>query len=434
VLQQCENIRDWTNEEIELLEAVAAQVGIALAQARLLEQETQNRKLLQEAKNKVEVANHAKSIFLTNISHELLTPLNAILGFSQLMVQDLNLNFQQQDQLTIINRSGERLLNLIKDVLEMSKIEAGKTFLNPLPFDLHHLLYQLWQTFEPQAKLKHLLLQFNLAPDLPLYIVGDESKLRQVLTNLLSNAIKFTDAGSVIMDVESRELGIGTRILPLQVSPSPFVLRVARTPSERVSDAKVQHTNGLPVASVEENTTKWPHQQLLFAPHSLFFSIKDTGRGIAPEERENIFQPFVQAVSTNQAEGGTGLGLAISHKFVQLMGGNLQVISTVGDGSTFYFDINVTLAGSTRIKDCVGKARLLYTNDLPSDLVNNSLQIMPVQWIADLHQAAIEADGDTILRLVEQIPHAQANLAVELTQLTHLYDFDAIIELSRGKP
>lgn len=400
VLHQCNRIRDWTKDEIELLEAVAAQVGIALAQARLLEQERENSKLLQIAKNQAEAANHAKSTFLANMSHQLRTPLNAIIGFSRLMQQNFAINAQQQEYLKIINRSGKSLLNLVNDVLEMAKIEAGQTRLNSISFDFHSLLQNLWSTFQPLAEAKKLSLQFDLVPNLPQHISGDESKLKQVLSNLLNNAIKFTQKGKITLLVSTK-------------------------------------TNNQEFSSLSPPS-------LLF----LSFQIQDTGCGIASKDINKLFQPFVQT-SSYKTENGTGLGLAISNEFVQLMGGNLEVKSTLGEGSTFYFTITVQLLESTQFSDCKIQASTVnlledsqpnnltkeLTGEIPKDITQQitrqNLKIMSNEWIASLNQAAIEVDADTIFKLIEQIPNQYQLLTEEITKLTRKYDFDAIIALSR---
>ena len=380
VLHQCDKIRHWTKDEIEILEAVAAQVGIALAQAKHLEQEKENAKLLKIAKNQAEAAKQAKTALLANMSHELRTPLNAIIGFSEVIQKNLPLDAQQQEYLKIINRSGKSLLNLINDVLEMAKIETGQTTLNSIPFDLHSLLQNLWSTFQPQAQTKHLSLQFDLPQDLPQHILGDESKLHQILSNLLSNAIKFTDTGTVI-------------------------LRVSHT--SRVS----QHKKTV----------------------SLSFQVEDTGCGISHDEMDKLFKPFVQTTCGYQAGNGKGLGLAISHEFVELMGGNLEVKSTQSKGSIFHFNIMVNIAESSH-SSTIQAPRLYLSENLDSQAsIDEHLQTMSPEWIASLRQAAIEVDGDTVFRLIERIPHEYQILADKLTKLTRNYDFDAIIALSKGE-
>ncbi|BAY25758.1 multi-sensor hybrid histidine kinase [Calothrix sp. NIES-2100] len=244
------------------------------------------------AKEAAEAANRAKSTFLANMSHELRTPLNAILGFAQLMERDTTLTSKQRQSLATINRSGEHLLNLINDVLDMSKIEAGCIVLHPEPFDLHQLLQTLHDMFQIRARAKQLSLKFEIAANLPRYVNADEGKLRQVLINLLSNAVKFTSKNTVIL----------------------------RTSAEmrRLDDRQKQSC-------------------------ILYFEIEDTGRGIAPEDMDKLFQPFVQS-NSKQAIEGTGLGLAISRQFIRLMGGDINCSSSLGRGSTFRFHLLVTLA------------------------------------------------------------------------------------------
>ncbi|MFC2053236.1 PAS domain S-box protein [Chloroflexota bacterium] len=245
------------------------------------------------ARREAETANQAKSIFLANMSHELRTPLNAILGFTQLMDGDSNLTPDQQENLEIINQSGENLLALINDVLEMSKIEAGRVKLREKTFDLHNFLDSLEEMFRFQAENKGLDLSFQFAEDVPRYVMSDEGKLRQVLSNLVGNAVKFTQEGSI----------------KVNVSTSPYE-------SERLE---------------------------------LHFDVHDTGPGIAPEDLEAVFDPFVQAANltnliSTQAPEGTGLGLSISQQFVRLMGGDITVSSKLGLGSQFSFYVIVGIA------------------------------------------------------------------------------------------
>ncbi|KST65197.1 GAF domain-containing protein [Mastigocoleus testarum] len=427
VLHQCDHIRHWTGEEIKFLEAVAAQVGIALGQAELLEQEKQQLSLLQAAKNKAEAANLAKSRFLANMSHELRTPLNAILGFSELMGQDPTLNTQQKEALAIVNRSGKRLLKSVEEVLEISKIETQETVLQPIPFDFHQLLKDLWESFQAKAKVKHLSLQFDLASNLPQHIIADETKLRQVLIHLLDNAIKFTHSGIVKLKVSCQFM---TSTSPSQ-SPASKQL-TANSCQLPINGARLT-SEIFPISSGNSTLKSTLYSSFPHFPHYLHFEISDTGLGIAREEMNKLFQPFVQTSCGLKAGGGAGMGLAISKQFVQLMGGDLEVSSTLNSGSIFCFFIEFDSLDNTPNNQSTDRTNSQLSKVYKSQsLTNNSLKIMPPEWIAALYQAGIEADADLISRLIRQIPQEYVALAKELTNLLQNYDFDAILELSGG--
>jgi len=246
-----------------------------------LEDEVQQRTAdLVLARNAAETANKAKSTFLANMSHELRTPLNAIMGFSNVMRGDPQLRDDQRMNLDIINRSGEHLLNLINDVLEMAKIEAGRFQLENVAFDLGGLIRDITEMLDIRAKEKGLRLLVDQSSRFPRYVVGDQAHLRQVLINLVGNAVKFTEQGGVIL-----RLG------------------------------------------VRENSTS-----------HLLIEIEDTGPGIEPRDQQRVFEPFEQ-LGEQGANKGTGLGLTITRQFVRLMGGKLELRSSPGVGSIFVVDL-----------------------------------------------------------------------------------------------
>ncbi|MEG4228275.1 GAF domain-containing protein [Microcoleus sp. N9_B2] len=363
IAHHCRSQRHWTSSEIESLQQISVQLAIAIKQSTLFEQaktEIADRKLaetaLQKAVVAADTANRAKSEFLSSMSHELRTPLNAILGFSQVMVRDSSLNNQHQQHLEIINRAGEHLLALINDILEMSKIEAGRSQLNESSFNLMRLLKTLEEMFRLKAKSKKLQLNLEVGDGVPHFVTGDEGKLRQILINLVGNAIKFTEMGSVTLRVKNQvQESLGAKTAEL----SDTQTKLADAGSEHseslaVSTAAIQikpgWCNGFnqseSLADGDCVDANHLHPELL----RLQFEIEDTGLGIAAEEMNKLFEPFEQTKTGQKSQQGTGLGLPISRKFVQMMGGDITVSSTPELGSKFAFDIQISLAPPSEIK------------------------------------------------------------------------------------
>jgi len=263
------------------------------------------------AKEAAEAANQTKSAFLANTSHELRSPLNAIIGFAQVMLRNPDLSKEQQQHLGIIQRSGEHLLALINEVLDMAKIEAGRTTLNETAFDLHRLLDDLEETFRLKAKQKGLQLIFDRRPNLPRYVKCDRTKLRQVLINLLNNAIKFTQEGGVSLRAKGKR----------------------------------DENSQFPI----------PHCQNA----KIYLEIEDSGPGIAPEELDKIFDPFVQTAIGLEAQEGTGLGLSISKSYIELMGGSINVHSQLDRGTCFKFDLNIELIEAAEVETAKSPRRII---------------------------------------------------------------------------
>ena len=298
----------WICTITPMVAMVGSAATIAGVRIRQLQQQraqlAHQQLLLERAKMKAEVASQAKSEFLAHMSHEFRTPLNAILGFTQLMHRDTNLNPQQREYLDIINSSGEHLLELIDDVLDLAKIEAGVLPVNERSVDLYQLIDLLDAMFRLKADRKNLDFIVKVNPDVPQYIKVDCQKLRACAINLLGNALKFTERGRI-------------------------TLRVSVAEKLDLEDGR--------------------------SPRNLIFAVEDTGVGIAREELTHLFDPFVQTQAGRSLGKGTGLGLAITHKFVEVLRGKIEARSVENSGSTFTLEIPIALARPDEMTSASGR-------------------------------------------------------------------------------
>jgi two-component system, sensor histidine kinase len=290
--------------EADIVQRIEAERTISELNRNLETTVKERTKELIVEKDKAESANRAKSVFLANMSHELRTPLNAILGFSQMLSNDKKITPEQKERLDIINYSGEHLLKLINDILDMSKIEAGKMEIEESPFDLLAMIREISEMMKYKAHQKKLRFLLDTHSDFLRYVRSDASKIRQILINLLSNAIKYTDSGGVSLRLRS-----------------------------------------FPI----EGTKRY----------SVTFEIEDSGRGMSQEELQTVFEPFVQVQSAKGISEGTGLGLSITYKFLELLGAKIEVKSEVGVGTIFTFVIDLEAVNAEEIASTQKSTRII---------------------------------------------------------------------------
>ncbi len=353
---------------------------------------------LQRAMEAAQAASRAKSSFLSHMSHEIRTPMNAILGFTQLSLNDPDLTERQRGRLKVISRSGDHLLSLINEILEMSRIEAGQSRLSPSRVDLCALAADLEDMFRLRVAEKGIACTTSVAPDVPRRIVADELKVRGILINLLNNAVKFTEQGGIS-------------------------LRLSRSPRPE---------GGGPVAA-----------DLLVA------EVEDTGVGIPDEEAATLFAPFFQTPAGTRMQGGTGLGLAISLSHARLMGGSVAYRPRAGGGSVFRFELPIEepeegefgcLEGETASVD-LGNGRSERVPEAAdsrdaaeradAELPPEPLDLLRVEEVEALRAAARAARIDELLDRIAGIAGRAPRLAARLRRLAADYRYEGILAMLR---
>ena len=302
-----DNYFEWEDDQIELFIKVAYMISHVLEQRIYVDKIIEQQQELQMLTSEANLANKVKSEFLANMSHEIRTPMNGLIGFTQLL-KESELTGEQREYIDYIEESSLNLLNLINDILDLSKIEAGKVEIEEIEFDIKEMVEKLLKPFSRKFEMKGVKLDYEIEKGIPFKLIGDKTRISQILNNFLSNALKFTDEGEVILSVKKT----------------------------------------------------WKNKKSI----GIKISVKDSGIGISKEEQKKLFSPFVQAdSSTTRKYGGTGLGLTISKQLVELMDGSIGIDSVVGEGTDFFIELSLKIPSAIKKKETVKKRRMIKVEE-----------------------------------------------------------------------
>ena len=381
-----EHLEDLVEERTTKLALSNKQLQQEIIERKRAEQALrQAQKTALEAQHTAEAGNYAKTVFLANVSHELRTPLNGILGYAHILQYDSILTDSQKLGLDVIERCGKRLLSLVNDILDMSSLEAQQIELHQSDFQFPEFLAGIAEMTQRQAQQKGLVFHYTADPDLPAGIHGDEPRLRQVLLSLLNNAVRFTEEGDISL-----------RVYELHEC-------------DEVHEPSTQEF-------IPSKTAK-----------TIRFEVEDTGIGIPQGQLEEVFSPFKQVAEyLNKRSGGSGLGLAISRELIRMMNGELHVKSTLGEGSTFWFELELPEVAGT-----IEKKEEKDTEKIQPEREHEPIVPPPEEEVSRLYKLAMRGDIFSVRKCLEEIDRGDPKSTSFIAKARKLVQEMKVVEIQQ---